>query len=104
MLEKVMQKWWKIDAKMEPKWEPKSIKNQKIKIQKGIQKLMPKIDADSRIDKNWILSILGSPSWNPQDTKWRPKSLQWRQNADQFLKDAVAWEGLGADLFPRIDF
>ena len=29
MLEKMMQKWCQNDAKMEPKWEPKSIKNRK---------------------------------------------------------------------------
>ena len=36
MLEKVMQKCTKNEAKMEPKWEPKSIKNRKKIKQKGM--------------------------------------------------------------------
>ena len=38
MLEKVMQKWCQNDAKMEPKWEPKSIKNRKNTKKKESQK------------------------------------------------------------------
>ena len=35
----------KNDAKMEPKWEPKSDQNLKISAKKGIKKLMQKFDA-----------------------------------------------------------
>ena len=37
------------DAKREPKWEPKSIQNSKNIEKKGMQKLIPKIDAEKEL-------------------------------------------------------
>ena len=53
----------KNDAKMEPKWEPKSDQNLKISAKKGIKKLMQKFDAKKKKQSQiflWILADFGS--------------------------------------------
>ena len=44
------------DAKMEPKWMPKSIKKYKLP-EKGMPKIMPKFDAEKKLKSSILAAI-----------------------------------------------